>query len=78
MQQKNQTLTQIIKKMENQNDNYFKAAKKAGGVLFTGCMFIGMALGWYFEKFNIGLFAGMGAGFIMMAVVILSASKRKN
>jgi len=63
--------------MENQNSNYSKSAKKAGGLLFVGCMFIGMALGYYFENIKIGLFAGMGAGFVMMAVTVLTASKRK-
>ncbi len=54
-----------------------KAARKAGGLLFTGSMFIGMAAGWYTGHFNIGMFGGMGIGFILMAVVIASdASKR--
>ncbi|MBI3502359.1 MAG: hypothetical protein HY063_11250 [Bacteroidetes bacterium] len=65
--------------METQNQNTEKksAAKKAGGLLFVGCMFIGMALGWYFDAYQIGMFGGMGVGFIMMAVVILSQSNRK-
>ena len=54
-----------------------KEIKKAGGLLFTGSMFIGMATGWYFGHLNIGLFAGMGIGFILMAVVILSDSAKK-
>ena len=54
-----------------------KETKKAGGLLFTGSMFIGMAAGWYFGHLNIGLFAGMGIGFILMAVVILSDSAKK-
>lgn len=62
---------------QNQNQEKTKATRKAGGLLFTGCMFVGMAAGWYFGHFNTGLFAGMGIGFIMMAVVIASdASKR--
>jgi len=62
---------------QTQNTEKKKEAKKVGGVLFTGCMFIGMAAGWYFEHFNIGLFAGMGMGFIMMAVVIASAANKR-
>ena len=53
-----------------------KAAKKAGGLLFVGCMFIGMAVGWYFDDYKIGMFGGMGVGFIMMAVVILSNANK--
>jgi hypothetical protein len=67
--------------MENQNNaegipsgqpDKIKEGRKAGGLLFTGSMFIGMAAGWYFGHMNIGMFAGMGIGFILMAVVILS------
>jgi hypothetical protein len=58
--------------METQQPNKNKEVRKAGGLLFTGSMFIGMAAGWYMGNLNIGLFAGMGIGFILMAVVILS------
>ena len=56
--------------MENQNNDEKKRnAKKIGGMLFTGCMFLGMAIGWYTHSFTIGLFGGIGVGFIMSAVV---------
>ena len=66
--------------METQTENTDKKkeAKKTGGLLFTGCMFIGMAIGWYSGAFNIGMFAGMGVGFIMMAVVIASAANKRS
>ena len=54
-----------------------KAGKKAGGLLFVGCMFIGMAAGWYYDNYQIGMFGGMGIGFIMMAVVALSHANKK-
>ena len=54
-----------------------KEVRKAGGLLFTGSMFIGMASGWYLGNLNVGLFAGMGIGFILMAVVILSDRAKK-
>lgn len=54
-----------------------KEARKIGGILFTGCMFIGMAIGWYSEALTIGMLAGMGLGFIMMAVVMVSATSKK-
>ena len=60
-----------------QNTDKKKEAKKVGGLLFVGCMFIGMAAGWYFEAYNIGMFAGMGVGFIMMAVAIASQANKK-
>ncbi len=65
--------------MENQNNNEEKkkAIRKTAGQLFVGCMFIGMALGWYFKAFNIGMFGGMGIGFIMSAVVYASMSSNK-
>ncbi len=64
--------------METQTENTdkMKDSKKTGGLLFTGCMFIGMAAGWFFGHFNVCMFAGMGIGFIMMAVVIASQSSK--
>lgn len=65
--------------MENQTQptNKIKEARKAGGLLFTGSMFMGMAAGWYYGNFTIGMFAGMGIGFILMAVVIASNASKK-
>lgn len=54
-----------------------KEAKKVGGLLFTGCMFIGMAAGWFFGNFAMCMFAGMGLGFIMMAVVHVSETNKR-
>lgn len=61
-----------------QNTDKKKEAKKVGGILFVGCMFIGMAIGWYSGFFTAGMFAGMGIGFIMKAVVTVSEANRKN
>ena len=63
--------------MENNNKEAKKTAQSVGGLLFVGCMFLGMAGGWYFGNMLIGLFAGMGLGFIMMAVVVMSAANKK-
>lgn len=63
--------------MEDNQKEKVKAARRVGGLLFVGCMFLGMAGGWYFGKMNIGLFAGMGIGFIMMAVVTMSEANKK-
>lgn len=63
--------------MENHHKEAKSAAQKTGGLLFVGCMFVGMAAGKYFNNMTIGLFGGMGLGFIMMAVVIMSDSKKR-
>lgn len=54
-----------------------KSTAKAAGYLFVGCMFIGMAAGWYMHDLLPGLFGGMGIGFILSAVVYLSQSAKK-
>ena len=63
--------------MENNNNEAKKTAQKVGGLLFTGCMFLGMAAGWYLEKMTIGIIAGMGMGFILMAVTYMSSANKK-
>lgn len=65
--------------MENQNNQMEekrKNARKVGGLLFVGCMFIGMAAGWYFGNLKTGLFAGMGIGFVLMAVSYASITNK--
>jgi hypothetical protein len=57
--------------METENDNNKKKeTEKIGGLLFVGCMFLGMAAGYYMDRMIIGLFAGIGLGFILRAVVL--------
>ncbi len=63
--------------MENHPDDAKKTSQKVGGLLFVGCMFIGMAAGFYFGNLLVGMFSGMGIGFIMMAVVWMSAVNKK-
>jgi hypothetical protein len=45
------------------------AKEQASGLIFVGCMFIGMALGFLFGNVPFGLFGGMGVGFITMGLV---------
>jgi hypothetical protein len=52
-------------------------ARKVGGLLFVGCMFIGIAIGNYMGNPGMGTMGGMGLGFIMMAVVYLSEANKK-
>lgn len=54
--------------MATKKDNKFDSA---GGVVFVGCMFIGMGLGYFFNQFAVGLFIGMGVGFVGMGLVTL-------
>lgn len=63
--------------MEDSNKGRKKSISQVGGLMFVGCMFIGMAAGWYMGKMTIGMFAGMGVGFIMMAVVYMSEANKK-
>ena len=63
--------------MEDSRDERKKTARKVGGLLFVGCMFLGMAAGFYFHAVQIGMFGGMGIGFIMMAVVTASSASKK-
>ena len=62
---------------QNQNIEKIKATRKAGGLMFVGSMFIGMAAGWFYGNLTIGMFAGMGVGFILMAVVIASQANKR-
>lgn len=62
---------------DNQQEERKKAMQKASGMLFTGCMFLGMAAGWYFGDIKIGLFGGMGIGFILMAVALVSSANKR-
>jgi hypothetical protein len=42
-------------------------AKKITGVLFVGCMFVGMGIGFLTQHVSAGLFIGMGVGFLASA-----------
>ena len=62
--------------MENDNNEAKKTAQKVGGLLFVGCMFLGMAVGWYFDRVTSGMYAGMGIGFMLMAVTMKVEDKK--
>ena len=48
---------------------------KVAGLAFTGCMFIGMGLGFFLDNLVGGMFIGMGVGFAFQAVVYLANSE---
>lgn len=52
--------------MEIINNN--KEKDKIGGLLFVGCMFIGMGIGQYEGATGTGTLIGLGVGFLAMAV----------
>ena len=35
---------------------------------FTGCMFLGMGIGYYMGHFIVGMFIGMGLGWLSMLI----------
>ena len=55
-----------------------KSIKKetAGGLLFVGCMFIGMGLGFMLGNMVSGLFIGMGCGFVAFGITYLIAKDK--
>ena len=36
---------------------------------FTGCMFIGMGMGMFFDNVAVGMFIGMGVGYVVMGII---------
>ena len=44
---------------------------QAGGLLFVGCIIIGLGVGMLFDAAGIGSIIGVGAGFITMAISTL-------
>lgn len=54
--------------MENINDNSYKTS----GIIFVGCMFLGMGIGDIFDQTGPGMFIGMGVGFLASALAKLS------
>ena len=50
------------------SDN-MKNGSAIGGVVFTGCMFIGAGIGMLYGKTKVGGALGMGVGFLAMAAI---------
>ena len=45
--------------------------KEIGGIFFVGFLFLGMALGALYGRWDAGPFLGLAMGFIAMAIVML-------
>ncbi len=50
----------------------------SSSLLLPGCMFIGMGIGMLYNVTHIGLFIGMGAGFITIGIIKLLKSNEAN
>lgn len=48
-------------------DTSQKEKTKTAGMLFAGCLFAGMAAGYFFHQMTVGVFAGLGLGFLASA-----------
>jgi Na+-transporting NADH:ubiquinone oxidoreductase subunit NqrD len=46
-----------------------KKNREIGGLVFVGCIVIGMGISFATHTMPVGLFIGLGAGFLMMALV---------
>ena len=51
--------------------------KEMSGIAFVGFLFIGMALGAFYGRWDVGPFAGLGMGFIAMLLVMMKYSRKK-
>jgi hypothetical protein len=56
---------------EEQKDKARNRRWEAGGVLIPAGLFIGMGIGWALGYLVQGMFIGLGAGFLGMALVYL-------
>jgi hypothetical protein len=60
--------------MEKNTQDFCRKKSKVwsiGGILMTGSMFVGMGLGQYFGARQIGLYIGLGVGFLAMGTLHL-------
>jgi len=52
--------------MENQDQK--KETNKISGIIFIGCMFIGIGVGNYMNNTGVGTLIGLGVGFLASAI----------
>jgi Na+-transporting NADH:ubiquinone oxidoreductase subunit NqrD len=46
-----------------------KRGNEVGGLVFVGCVVIGMGISFATNTMPVGLFIGLGVGFLMMALI---------
>jgi len=49
--------------------------KTVGGLLFVGCLFLGIGIGMYLDSVKVGTMIGLGVGFLVMAATRLKSNK---
>ena len=52
-----------------------KKEKDPGGLLFVGALFVGLGIGMYFGRPDVGVLTGLGVGFLLMALYHLLKKK---
>jgi len=57
-------MEEIIMSTNNQE----RSRKGTSGLVFVGCLILGLAIGFFVENVVGGLFVGLGIGFIAMAI----------
>lgn len=50
------------------NEKQESKGKGISGLVFVGCLMLGLALGFLFNNIVVGLLGGLGVGFIGMAI----------
>lgn len=61
---------------KNKNKSKKKKEHDKGALFIPAGLFIGMGLGFLYDKFVEGMFLGLGAGFIAFAIVQLFTKKK--
>lgn len=51
-------------------ENQVTPRKGISGLVFIGCLMVGLAVGFLISNVVIGLFGGMGVGFLAMVIVV--------
>ena len=59
-------------------DQNRKSGPAIGGIVFTGCMFIGAGIGMALDKMEIGGAIGMGVGLLAMGAIWAYFAKKDN
>ncbi len=49
---------------------------EVSGIAFVGCLLLGMAIGMLYGETAVGIFGGLGVGFIVMALIELKMRKQ--
>jgi hypothetical protein len=49
--------------------------KEVGGLIFVGCLLLGLAIGFLIGNMAVGIFGGLGVGFIAMGIALVSGKK---